>query len=244
MSLPTVNRSFRHPAPRAAFTLIELLVVIAIISILAAILFPVFATAREKARQTTCLSNLKQLGLGFVQYTQDYDECLPNVTDGGTGSGEGVFGGWNYYSLFGSGSAIAIFDPSIGSLYPYIKATKVYICPDDIAGDISGDSYAINSCVAHTGRTNGIRRGRSMGEFNGYSPSEIALLAEERVVMPSGESTNDAYFLVNADSVSYRHSNGSMIAYLDGHAKWVNVDILKTSNPFTGNNGTACPMTN
>lgn len=61
------------------FTLIELLVVIAIIAILAAILFPVFARAREKARQTSCLSNLKQLALGVLMYTQDYDEILPTA---------------------------------------------------------------------------------------------------------------------------------------------------------------------
>src|ERR1700753_3578344 len=65
-----------------AFTLIELLVVIAIIAILAAILFPVFAQAREKARQTTCLSNEKQIGLGIMQYVQDYDETYPQSTDG------------------------------------------------------------------------------------------------------------------------------------------------------------------
>ncbi len=62
-----------------AFTLIELLVVIAIIAILAAILFPVFAQAREKARQTTCLSNLKQINLGVQQYVQDYDESFPRL---------------------------------------------------------------------------------------------------------------------------------------------------------------------
>lgn len=69
---------------RKGFTLIELLVVIAIIAILAAILFPVFAKAREKARQTSCLSNCKQLGLGLYMYTQDYDEMLPFnfVSDG------------------------------------------------------------------------------------------------------------------------------------------------------------------
>src|SRR5437870_2666958 len=67
---------------RKAFTLIELLVVIAIIAILAAILFPVFAQAREKARQTTCLSNLKQLGLGFRMYLTDYDDRLPGSAPG------------------------------------------------------------------------------------------------------------------------------------------------------------------
>ncbi|HZP82669.1 MAG TPA: DUF1559 domain-containing protein, partial [Chthonomonadaceae bacterium] len=70
----------KHPSRHVGFTLIELLVVIAIIAILAAILFPVFAQAREKARQVTCLSNQKQLGLALNMYVQDYDERLPNVT--------------------------------------------------------------------------------------------------------------------------------------------------------------------
>ncbi len=107
------------------FTLIELLVVIAIIAILAAILFPVFASAREKARQTSCASNLKQLGLAFVQYNQDYDEFYPcNI---------GV-GGYN-----GNGWA--------GSVFPYVKATGVFACPDDSTQPSSGDtiiSYAEN----------------------------------------------------------------------------------------------------
>ena len=67
---------------RAAFTLIELLVVIAIIAILAAILFPVFARARENARRSSCQSNLKQIGLGIAQYTQDYDEIMPRADYG------------------------------------------------------------------------------------------------------------------------------------------------------------------
>ncbi len=81
-----MKATFRNDAFTAgrceAFTLIELLVVIAVIWVLAAILFPVFATAREKARQTMCRSNTKQLGLAFLQYTQDYDEVLPATSDG------------------------------------------------------------------------------------------------------------------------------------------------------------------
>jgi prepilin-type N-terminal cleavage/methylation domain-containing protein/prepilin-type processing-associated H-X9-DG protein len=90
------------------FTLIELLVVIAIIAILAAILFPVFAKAREKARQTTCSSNMRQLGLAELQYVQDFDEQSPP--------------GSNWY---GAGTGWA------AQVYPYAKTTKVFICPDD-----------------------------------------------------------------------------------------------------------------
>ena len=100
-----------------AFTLIELLVVIAIIAILAAILFPVFAKAREKARQITCASNEKQLGLGFLQYTQDYDETWPV-------NGAGVLGqGW------------------AGQIYTYVKSTGVFHCPDDPTTTQTGSNY-------------------------------------------------------------------------------------------------------
>lgn len=93
---------------KSAFTLIELLVVIAIIAILAAILFPVFAKVREKARQTSCSSNLRQIGLGVIQYVQDNDENYP------TGAQNCPLGqGWG------------------GRVYPYIKSTGVFKCPDD-----------------------------------------------------------------------------------------------------------------
>ncbi|MDR3706676.1 MAG: DUF1559 domain-containing protein [Capsulimonadaceae bacterium] len=104
-----------------AFTLIELLVVIAIIAILAAILFPVFATAREKARQSACLSNVKQIGLAYTQYEEDYDETVP--------CGQ---------STFGSGRGWA------KQIYPYVKSFAVFLCPDDTGqGDVV--SYAVNS---------------------------------------------------------------------------------------------------
>src|SRR3984893_11508515 len=90
---PTLEMEFRKMFRNKSngFTLIELLVVIAIIAILAAILFPVFAKVREKARQSSCASNEKQLGLAFAQYTQDYDEKLPVLVTAGN------FYQWPYY---------------------------------------------------------------------------------------------------------------------------------------------------
>lgn len=114
------------------FTLIELLVVIAIIAILAAILFPVFAKAREKARQVACLSNIKQLGLGLMQYVQDNDQVYPAGTNG-----TATPAGW------------------AGELYPYVKSTAIYHCPDDPTTSIPGGanntyypiSYEANSAI-------------------------------------------------------------------------------------------------
>ena len=93
-----------------AFTLIELLVVIAIIGVLAAILFPVFAQARERARQTTCASNLKQIGLGILQYVQDFDECYP----GGSVVVQSMHSGYFWTNW----------------VYPYVNSTTVFNCPD------------------------------------------------------------------------------------------------------------------
>ena len=107
---------------KKGFTLIELLVVIAIIAILAAILFPVFAQAREKARAISCLSNEKQIGLGVMQYEQDFDEKAP--------------GGLN---SFGGGGGYA------GQIYPYVKSAAVFRCPDDSTVGPLSSSLALNS---------------------------------------------------------------------------------------------------
>lgn len=110
---------------QSAFTLIELLIVIAIIALLAAILFPVFSTAREKARESTCMSNLKQLSLGILQYCGDFDERLPYaiMEDGGVGTVAGNSGYRWYWE---------------DAIYPYVKSSGVYSCPDTSPGAGAG----------------------------------------------------------------------------------------------------------
>jgi len=138
-----------HPtlpaANRRGFTLIELLVVIAIIAILAAILFPVFAQAREKARAISCASNLKQLGLGLIQYSQDYDEQLPPA--------------WIGYPEVGFPGTARWMDV----IQPYVKNTQVYTCPDSATKYVP---VPTNKIVNSIDPATGIRYGNENG---GYS---------------------------------------------------------------------------
>jgi prepilin-type N-terminal cleavage/methylation domain-containing protein/prepilin-type processing-associated H-X9-DG protein len=109
---------------KSGFTLIELLVVIAIIAILAAILMPVFAQAREKARQASCFNNLKQTGTSLIQYTQDYDERGPLSIwrDGGTCAASGF-------------TSPSCHSAPVGLLFPYLKNDQVFVCPSDACPD-------------------------------------------------------------------------------------------------------------
>ena len=139
-----MNNNLKYSKP-FGFTLIELLVVIAIIAILAAILFPVFATAREKARQTSCASNLKQLGVAFLQYEQDYDErfITPAQPSGPKG--------WAY------------------TVYPYVKSVGVFACPDDQyvpgAGSYTS-SYACNPWLVASTNVNYNSQSMQVNQLN------------------------------------------------------------------------------
>ncbi|MBI5831507.1 MAG: DUF1559 domain-containing protein [Armatimonadetes bacterium] len=214
---------------RRAFTLIELLVVIAIIAILAAILFPVFAKAREKARSASCLSNLKQISLALVQYSSDYDEkyCL---------------NGMNYIV---NGRNLCWFD----ELQPYMKSAQLGICASYVPtiGGITmrpNLSYALQNFYYYD-RTLG-----AIFEQGGNGPSGIASVEDPAGTVFCSDALNydNEFQFVNVATVGYgpwngiplfytgqsdyigRHMEGYNCAFLDGHAKWLKAEELtKTS---------------
>lgn len=228
------------PGKCLAFTLIELLVVIAIIAILAALIFPVFAGAREAGRRATCLSNLRQIGMATLAYAQDYDEMLPAAADGFPG--ENLPGVWMFYSVFGDDDgARARFDPSRGSIFPYVKSAAVFTCPTDPVARLSRNSYAMNQYLCEVNGRVGYRPGRPLAAFN--DTANFVAFGEETCSHsgpPSGDGngTNDAYLnsILN-DPISWRHQNGSVWSFLDGHAKWYRREQARRLNLLTGGGG-------
>ncbi|MFO8081404.1 MAG: DUF1559 domain-containing protein [Armatimonadota bacterium] len=187
---------------RKGFTLIELLVVIAIIAILAAILFPVFARAREKARQTSCLSNLKQIGLAETMYQQDYDETTGTYIQGAP---SGVSSDYSWIDL----------------LMPYVNNTQLFECPSAENGYRTDDVGALGSYGANISDTDvpGLSGKdylychRKVASFQ--APSETAIFAD---------TVGTHYFRYNSNDIQamdFLHNGGANVAYLDGHAKWV-----------------------
>jgi prepilin-type N-terminal cleavage/methylation domain-containing protein/prepilin-type processing-associated H-X9-DG protein len=210
---------------RRGFTLIELLVVIAIIAILASILFPVFARAREKARQTSCLSNTKQLVLAVVSYAQDYDELLPteDYNYGGDGNTALVDGSWR------------------GAIMPYCKNVQLFICPSHrpspgTYGIFDGRyndcgmvaSYAINDGHQGLAGQSGAPsppRGQSLGVCE--DASSVIFLIES--TGPDDDQTTadkSTHGWVPTAANFTRHNGGANYSFVDGHAKWLKPTVI------------------
>ncbi len=210
--------SFTNRFRKNGFTLIELLVVIAIIAILAAILFPVFARARENARRSSCQSNLKQIGLGVMQYTQDYDEkMVPLLNRVGA----------NYFVY-----------PQL--LAPYVKNSQIYECPN--LGNLGTckiedgyPSYGMNVAL-QPGNEN--TPPISMAAIN--TPAELLLLTENHASTVACGTVVGNYSTWYTNVAASRpfdyalyvpngqHFNGPNVLFADGHVKWQKIEQILT----------------
>lgn len=191
---------------KRGFTLIELLVVIAIIAILAAILFPVFAKAREKARQTSCMSNLKQLGTAVLMYAQDYDETLPSYRLANSSPGCQI-NWWN-------------------QITPYVKNAQILVCPS-VAN--TGAGYGANlshampcgsrftlAQIQRPAQTVGLLDSGLDGCASGAPVDGVESSSAWHAYCP-GEACGN---LMAGTGASARHNGGANGVFLDGHAKW------------------------
>lgn len=216
---------------RPAFTLIEILIVVAIMAILAAILFPVFSRARENARRASCQSNLRQIGLGMLQYTQDYDERLPRNDSGSD------LGTW------------------VDVLQPYLKSEQIFLCPSDstpyqmsaAGGSGRRTSYALNQIYSDNPSEN-------LFEANDVGAAPTSLAAIEDVSGTIGVGDSQSYYQVylsastatiavalganpptfgnGARSGQFvgRHFGGGNFLFLDGHVKFQRLEKLVVLN--------------
>jgi prepilin-type N-terminal cleavage/methylation domain-containing protein/prepilin-type processing-associated H-X9-DG protein len=211
---------------RPGFTLIELLVVIAIIAILAAILFPVFAQAREKARSTSCLSNQKQLGTAMSMYQQDYDERFPNWRTVVPKSVENPNGKITW----------------VENMQPYCKNKNIWICPSDNISavpksQLGGGTVALNSYWLNA----------YIFRWSGSSPTAPPSVTLAEVTYPATTivlcdgPVNDGQHVWPGPPVEWcgqvalcvqaqeRHSGGINFSFADNHTKWYRVEALKTT---------------
>lgn len=216
---------------KIGFTLIELLVVIAIIAILAAILFPVFARARENARRASCQSNLKQIGLAIMQYAQDYDEKMPIVVSQTTDSaltattglgqvaGQGSHWGW------------------IEVIYPYVKSKGIYICPSDAQQSIKkGSSYAMNRYLGWTSSlspkqvaSSSLPCYNSQGSFCGDEPYALAAIQVPAEKVLASEFGQYAQYTTSASNYRASYCSMPLPDNLAGGANFMSLNHKTTS---------------
>ena len=248
----TIRTNSPFQATRKAFTMVELLVVIAIIALLAAILFPVFSRARENARRSSCQSNLKQIGLGMLQYTQDYDEryAMYKVV-GGTGEAGSPYG-W------------------ADAIQPYLKSSQVFQCPSDtlapptlapLPKQVGYCDYVYN--VALGSQPSAVAPATGAG-------ASLSALENAPLTMMFMDARNDndtqasnngsarmttrggggVGLAMASNFDATRHLDGANLAFADGHVKWYKgqgnltyASVYASNAPFatSGNNATMHP---
>lgn len=235
----------RWRAALRAFTLIELLVVIAIIAILAAILFPVFAQARESARKTSCLSNLNQIGKAAMMYTQDYDEKMIPAYVNGNGGPNGSWAGWTEL------------------IQPYTKNFQVLKCPSSgIPGSRNpqpgwpaqgiGDNEFFTSYSSNRRVTGEEAGGIAMAQIQWPASCLLFFDGPRRCNDNCRQQEDDGWFEAwnpdrkddddnwNATLIPYarRHQDGANYSFCDGHVKWLKADSLKGTTKKVNADGT------
>ncbi|MBC8142256.1 MAG: prepilin-type N-terminal cleavage/methylation domain-containing protein [Armatimonadetes bacterium] len=215
--------------PFRAFTLIELLVAVAIIAVLAALLFPVFAAVREKSRQTSCLSNVRQIGVAALMYAQDHDETLPV---------------YQYDSLIywvgGRDTPAAKLDKTRGIVYPYVRSGEINRCPSYIGGDnLGGTGYGINRRLMFT--TGFASNPAVFADLS--APSSTILFGDAgipnfpvRGMVGETVSIEPPSDWLPSPTIDFRHQQMACFAFADGHAKAVRrADFVRELPPAEQN---------